>query len=171
MLATNPAPIGPLVDPAALASFRGGPFDAAVTNAAAQSIRSECGWHIAPSVETTVAVRTGGADSVLLPSLHVTAVASVTDRRSGAQVTGWEAYDNGILERPGGFPDAVEITFTHGFETCPEDLLGIIAERAVAQSAGRVKSESLAGRSVQLEGGDNPTTQTTINAYRLTWGA
>lgn len=170
MLTTTQDPIGPLVTPAELATFRGGPFGEAVTNAAAQSVRTECGWHIAPSTKQTIAVRTGGADAILLPSLHVTAVTSVTDR-NGTSVDGWDVWSNGILERPGGFPDAVQITFTHGFETCPKDLLGIIAERAVAQSAGRVKSEALAGRSVQLEGGYDPTTDTTINAYRLNWGA
>lgn len=168
MLTTPPdgPPIGPLAQAQDLAAFRGGPFHADVVTAAAQSVRSECGWHIAPSIEQKIAVRTGGSDTVLLPSLRVTAVTAVTDRRGGT-VDGWEAWSNGILERPGGFPDAVEITFTHGYETCPPDLLPIIAERAAAQASGRIKAEALAGRSVQLEGGYDPVTQTTLNAYRI----
>lgn len=164
---TSPATPAPLVEAGDLAAFRGAPFDDAVTKAAAESVRTECGWHIAPDIEQTIIVRTGGTDTVLLPSLHVTEVAAVTDR-DGTPVDGWEAWSNGILERPGGFPNAIEITFTHGHETCPPDLLPIIAERAAAQAAGRIKSEALAGRSVQLEGGYDPVTETTINAYRLT---
>jgi len=162
-------PVAPLVAVSDLVGFRGAPFPAAVTQAAAESVRSECGWHIAPRIEQTIMVRTGGGDTVLLPSLQVAEVASVTDR-AGAAVDGWEVWSNGILERPGGFPRTIVVTFTHGYTACPKDLLGIIAERASAQAAGRVKAESLAGRSVQLDGGYDPLTQTIINAYRLTGG-
>lgn len=169
MLRTIPdeTPVGPLATPADLAKFRGAPFDEDIIEAAAGSVRAECGWHIAPSVEQTIAVRTGGSATVLLPSLRVTAVTAVTDR-NGAAVNGWEAWSNGILEVPsGGFPDVVEITYTHGYDACPPELLPIIAERAAAQASGRIKAEALAGRSVQLEGGYDPVTATTINAYRI----
>lgn len=162
-----PAPQAqPLAEPAALAKFRGGPFEAETVTAAGASIRAECGWHIAPSVEQTVALRTGGADEVLLPSLYVSEVMAVTDR-AGTAVGGWDAWSNGILTRPGGFPDVVQVTFRHGYEKCPAELLPIIAERAAAQASGRIKSEALAGRSVQLEGGEAPETRASIAAYRI----
>lgn len=169
MLTTTQDPIGPLVTPADLAAFRGGPFGEAVTNAAAQSVRTECGWHIAPSTKQTIAVRTGGADAILLPSLHVTAVNSVTDR-NGTPVDGWDVWSNGILERPGGFPDAVQITFTHGFETCPKDLLGIIAERAASQASGRIKSEAAGGVSISMESGYDPATMAALAKYLIEGG-
>lgn len=162
--------MAPLAAAADLVDFRGAPFPDPVTQAAGESVRSECGWHIAPQLEQTIKVRTGGADTVLLPSLKVFAVLSVVDR-DGAAVAGWEVYEDGVLERPGGFPDIVTVTFVHGYTSCPKDLLGIIAERASASAGGRVKSEALAGRSVQLEGGYDPITQTTIAAYRLSWGS
>lgn len=159
--------IAALAEASDLAAFRGGPFAAETVEAAAQSVRTECGWHIAPSIEQTIVLRTGGAEAVLLPSLRVTAVNSITDR-NGNPVSNWDAWSNGTIERPGGFPDALNITFTHGYETCPPELLPIIAERAAAQASGRIKSEALAGRSVQLEGGYSPETETSINAYKIT---
>ena len=159
-------PLAPLADPAALAAFRGGPFEAKNVEAAGGSVRAECGWHIAPSIEQTIALRTGGADEVLLPSLYVTEVSAVTDR-AGNTLGGWEAWSNGILSRPGGFPDTVQVTFQHGYEKCPAELLPIIAERAAGQASGRIKSEALAGRSVQLEGGYAPEAQSSIAAYRI----
>lgn len=156
----------PLAAGADLVGFRGAPFPEAVTQAAAESVRAECGWHIAPHLELTIKVRTGGADTVLLPSLKVVVVLSVVDQ-DGAAVTGWESWENGVLERPGGFPNVVTINFVHGYPRCPKDLLGIIAERASASAAGRVKSESLAGRSVSLDSGYDPVTAPILNTYKL----
>lgn len=146
----------PLIQPADLVGFRGAPFSAKVTSAAAASVRTKCEWHIAPSVTETVKLRAGGS-VVLLPSLHVTDVASVVDVND-AEITGWDWSPEGIIELPyGGFPRFVTVTFTHGYPDCPDDLLPIIAERAVGQASGRIKSESLAGRSISLEGGDDPS--------------
>ena len=167
MLPTHPGPkLAPLADPNALTAFRGGPFEEGAVTAAGAGIRTECGWHIAPNVEQTIALRTGGADEVLLPSLHVTEVKAVTDRY-GNPVTGWDAWAHGVLARPGGFPDAILVTYSHGYETCPAELLPIIAERAAASASGRIKAEALAGRSVQLEGGEAPATEASIAAYRI----
>lgn len=159
----------PLIQVTDLLGFRGAPFAGNVTQAAAESIRTQCEWHIAPSVEETVKLRAGGS-VVLLPSLHVTAVASVTGNH-GTAVTGWEWFPNGVLEKPDGFPAFVTVTFTHGHPTCPVELLPIIAERAVSQASGRIKSEALAGRSVSLEGGYDPASAGVLAKYTLNGGA
>lgn len=158
--------MAPLVSAAALAGFRGAPFPETVVEAAAETVRADCGWHIAPEVEQTIKVRTYGADNVNLPSLKVAEVLSVVDR-DGTPVTGWEDWENGMLERPGGFPETIVVTFRHGYPSCPKDLHGIIAERSGSQVTGRVKAESLAGRSVQLDGGYDPNTPAILAAYRL----
>ena len=158
--------MSPLVSAANLAGFRGAPFPETTVESAGETVRADCGWHIAPEVEQTVKVRTGGLDTVNLPSLYVVDVVSVVDR-DGAEVTGWDFWENGVLDRPGGFPDIIKVTFRHGYQSCPKDLHGIIAERSGSQASGRVKAESLAGRSVQLDGGYDPNTPAILAAYRL----
>lgn len=158
-----------LVSAADLAGFRGAPFPETTVQAAAETVRAECGWHIAPQIEQTIKVRTGGADSVNLPSLMVYDVLAVTDR-FGTAVTGWDFWEHGVLDLPGGFPDVIKVTYIHGYRTCPKDLHGIIAERSGSQVSGRVLAESLAGRSVQLDGGYDPNTPAILNAYRLNPG-
>jgi len=162
-------PLEPLAAVDDLAGFNGGPFTANVVTSAGDSIRDECGWHIAPEVTVTMKYR-GSGSVILLPTLKLANVLSVKDR-DGNLVDGVDWFENGILERPGGFPSLVEVTFAHGYRVCPSSLFGIVAERAAARSAGRVKSESLGGRSVSLEGGYDPASMRTLNAYRLQGGA
>lgn len=158
----------PLIDSVDLAGFRGAPFSPAVVEAAAESLRSECGWHIAPVAEDTVRLR-GGGSILLLPSLRVSGVASVVDGE-GVAVTDWEWFESGVLERAGGFPRVVVVTFTHGYDWCPRELLPVIAERASSQASGRIKSEALAGRSVSLEGGYDPITDRLVSRYKVNGG-
>lgn len=157
-------PVEPMTTVAALAGFNGS-FTEAVVNSAADSIRDECGWHIAPEITTTMKFR-GEGSLILLPTMRLIHVTSVKDR-NGNPVGGFDWLQNGILERPGGFPPFVEVTFVHGYRECPRALLGIIAERAAARSGGRIKSEALAGRSVSLEGGYDPVSERVLTAHKL----
>src|SRR5690242_2309236 len=109
-----PDDLGPLVSAAALDGFRGAPFADPVVEAAAETVRADCGWHIAPVATQTVRLRTGRMDSVNLPSLRVLEVLAVTDR-DGNPVTGWDYWEHGVLDRPGGFPDTISVTFRHGY--------------------------------------------------------
>lgn len=157
-----------LIQASDLAGFRGAPFSDPVVQAAAESLRTQCEWHIAPSEIGTVKLR-GGSDVLLLPSMHVTEVQSVVDNY-GQPVTGWEWFPNGVLECPAGFPPFVSVTFTHGWPACPADLLPIIAERALSQASGRVRSEAAGGVSVSLEGGYDPDSARVLAKYRLQGG-
>ena len=156
----------PLVQDTELNGFRGAPFPSNVVEAAAESIRTDCEWHIAPSIQETLKVR-GGGSVLLLPTLHLTAVASIVDNH-GYLVEGWEFFEDGTIERhTGAFPRFVTVTFTHGYTQCPRELLQAIAERAASGAAGRIKSEALAGRSVALEGWYDPATEGALVKYRL----
>ena len=73
-------------------------------------VRGYCGWHIAPSVTEEIKVEGDGGQVLLLPSLYVTAVASVTDE-DGNTVTGWKWRRNGVLR--GCWRENVEYTVTH----------------------------------------------------------
>jgi hypothetical protein len=164
-LAAPDYPLEPMASVVDLAGFNGGPFTAPVVTSAGDSIRDECGWHIAPVITTVMKFR-GEGSVVLLPTLRLIDTPTVRDR-DGNLVTGVDWFQNGILECPTGFPSYVEVTFMHGYPKCPPALLGIIAERAAARSAGRIKSEALAGRSVSLEGGYDPVSSNVLQRYKL----
>ncbi|AZS11706.1 head-to-tail adaptor [Arthrobacter phage Maja] len=164
-LAAPDYPLEPMATAGDLAGFNGGPFADPVVASAGESIRDECGWHIAP-VATTVMKFRGEGSMILLPTLRLMDVTSVRDS-DGNLVAGVEWLQNGILECSGGFPPYVEVTFMHGYRVCPPSLLAVIAERAAARSAGRIKSEALAGRSVSLEGGYDPVSAGVLQRYKL----
>ena len=52
-------------------------YDPDAVLAAAEAVRSYCGWHIAPAVEETVTLDGSGGRHLLLPSLHVTEVSEI----------------------------------------------------------------------------------------------
>ena len=158
--------ITPLVEASDLTGFKGAPFPPAVMNGAAESLRTECEWHIAPVIESTVKIRAAGSDTILLPTLKLTEVVSVTGS-DGQVVTGWDELENGVLERPGGFPRFVTVVFKHGHTKCPPELLTVIAERSVSAGSGRISQESLGSRSVSLEAGYDSVSMAVIDKYRL----
>lgn len=163
--ATPDYPLEPLATATALVGFNGGPFTDPVVASAGDSIRDECGWHVAPEVSTTMKFR-GEGSTILLPTLRLTVLTSVKDA-DGNLVDGVDWLENGVLKRSGGFPSMVEVTFRHGYRVTPRSLLPIIAERAAARAKGRIKSEALAGRSISLDGGYDPISDRTLAAYTL----
>lgn len=100
-------------------------------------VRAYCGWHISPSREETVEVRGKGGRTLMLPSLHVTEVASVTVDDTLLTVLDdyvWTA--SGIVDRGrySCWSDAlVEVVMTHGYETVPADVTAVV--QAIAQRA------------------------------------
>jgi len=154
----------PLISADDLTGFRGAPFPQAVADAAAGAVRAECGWHIAPEVEQTLRLR-GGSTHLLLPTLKLNGVASITDA-DGNALTGWEWFESGVVESNwGAFPRVVIVTFTHGYRACPAELLPAIAERASAQAAGRVKSQTAGTFSVSMDTTEDPFSA--VAKYRI----
>lgn len=148
-----------------LAGLPGGPFSAATVKAAGESVRRLCGWHIAPSVTETIVLDSPGGDVLWLPSRHVTAVESVRDLTGDVPVdlTGWRWSQAGMLSGkfPAGFR-VVEVTLTHGFDSCPPDLLPVVADR----TRRRVMAESLGARSVTY-GTESNHLLDSLAGYRL----
>jgi hypothetical protein len=148
-----------MVSPVQLLTFPGAPFTPELVEAAEASIRSDAGWHIAPVITETIAVRVVGRE-VILPSLNVVSVTAVNGLTAG-----WEILPGGILRwnsaygpvlsanasaYVGGRGTVAHITLTHGFEACPADLLPVVAARAqmVAQATPAVQSETTGPYSV-----------------------
>lgn len=140
-----------LASPADLAGFPGAPFTDAQVDAAVQEIRNAAGWHIAPEREETIALDVACADTRLrLPTRHLVSVDEIRDADTDdviaadtyrvshalAQVkrsTGWSS----------GF-EAVEVDMTHGYETCPDDVLAVIVSAInLARRDPTVRSVSL----------------------------
>jgi hypothetical protein len=159
--------------------------DASTWLAAAQkSVRSYCGWHIAPNLEQDITLDGDGTKTLLLPSMHVTDVASVlVDGKDLVGEIDWSA--KGIVQlRRGVFPDrlgSIKVRLRHGFDVGEvadvSSMILRIAKRA-ANGPGVIASQSANGSSVSyLTAGGAPISvpllqieKDSLNPYKLTWG-
>lgn len=139
--------MSPLVTADDLQSFPGAPFDDALVDVAAASVRAEAGWHIAPVVTQTLYLQSFGGRFVTLPSRRVVSISAV---RSGATTyTDW-TLEPGRLYRPGyyygGWPvGVIEVDLVHGYDEVPADLLPVIVNRV--RNAGNVRDPGVQQRS------------------------
>ncbi|CAM3038812.1 hypothetical protein [Skermania piniformis] len=106
------------------------------------AVRTYCGWHIAPARTETLVVDGPGGPVLQLPTLHVTAVESVTEL--GKPLTASAGYSwsaRGSLRRqPRGtwWTDeyrAIEVRLTHGHPVAPADIVGVVMDRALTAAA------------------------------------
>lgn len=109
-------------------------------------VRSFCGWHIAPSRTETVVVRGKGTATLLLPSMYVTAVASVTI--DGVALTLDDEYiwsQAGVLTHAGHWgTDEVSVAMTHGYAAPPAEVTAIVqavGQRAVDNPGSHVRTQ------------------------------
>ena len=136
-----------LVLPSDLADYQAGEAQAFI-DAATALVRSYCGWHIAPSVEETVTLDGSGSSLLPLPSLHVTAVASVTEDGTALTEDDYRWSASGWLRKTCGCwtgkERGVEVTFTHGFDEAP-DVAGVVmavASRGQVSPRGEVRQQA-----------------------------
>lgn len=158
--------LDPLVYKEDLADFPGAPFKDSTVKAAAGQVRRICGWHIAPSLTQALTLDHDGSGVLYLPSLYVTDVASVRDLTGSTprEISNWRWSGAGMIE--GSFPRgfrAVEVTLTHGYEECPDDLLPVLASR----TQRRAMQESLGSRSVSYSAEGDRAFESTLESYRL----
>lgn len=123
----------PLVEASELAAYPGAPFDANVVAVAGDVIRRYCEWHIAPTWSETLTLNCDGGRLLVLPTLHLTDVTAVRDRKRGVALTGWEYSVEGLIEWDRCFPRglrAIEVDVEHGLPVAPPGLLAVVAEVA-----------------------------------------
>ena len=135
------------------------PWVAESLAAATQAVRNACGWHVGPPrVETDLRLDGSGSRIQRLPSLHVTAIATLND--NGVDLipdVDFDWSENGVLERGRWSRKrrGITVTFTHGhaLEDIPDvvNLVTVIAARAVAsaRSGGAVR-EQAGSNSIEL---------------------
>lgn len=122
-----------LVGPNDLIDLPGAPYDDALVDMAAASVRAEAGWHIAPVQAETLTVDSYGGYLLILPSRRVVSVTAVRDVTTGSEVlTGWSRMSGGLYRRTGWPAGVLEVDLTHGYDTTPLDLLPILAARTTS---------------------------------------
>ena len=153
--------------------------------AAHDSVRRECGWHVAPVIEQTLVLDGGGGDTLLLPSRRVVELLEVLN--DGVDVTADVDFSTaGILELRGGRwtrrLGRISVKLRHGWELeeVPEvaALIATLARRG-ASSPGIVAQQAVNGASVgYLTAGGAPISipllqieKDTLDPYRLVWEA
>jgi hypothetical protein len=160
----------PLVQDGALDEFAGAPFPASVVSSAAASVRREVGWHIAPAVQQTLKLDSIGGTLLVLPTLELVSVESVKDR-SGKELVGWLDTQEANLFRAKGWPagpGSVVVALTSGYETCPPDILPVLAERCQsANEANRVQTEASGGESITYFQSVSPEIDARLYPYKL----
>lgn len=122
---------------------------------ACAAVRAYCGWHIAPSVIEDVILDGSGTQIMMLPTLRLTDLTAVTDDTTAVDSPEWSAAGM-VRKSTGGYWSwkfrSFTATMTHGYEDCPGEILGVIAEAAsrgvvgvAATQVGQVRIESGGG--------------------------
>lgn len=162
-------------------------YDSAfLADAASQSIRGYCQWHVAPSITETLVLDGAGGKTLLVPSMRITALTKVTS--GGTDVTARVKWSrrSGVLTLASGWSHEIgdiEVELTHGFDLAEVPNLAAIVV-AIGQRAsagnGALASEAAGGMSrryVTTSEGGAPgvplfqNEKAALDPYRLTWGA
>lgn len=138
-------PAGPIVTTTDLTAYQSGDPQSLIDSATAE-VRGYCGWHVTPSLSETVTLDASGGTSLMLPSLHVTAVTAVladgtaltTDDYAWSQV-GVLTYLTGCWPVKAG---SVVVTFTHGYDDAL-DLAQVILARATRTKSNPTSAKTM----------------------------
>lgn len=117
------------------------------TSRAEAELRAYCGWHVTPVTTETLTLDGPGSHALLLPTLRLTAVASVTEEGVLVDAASYEWSAAGIIRRTSGWPPGwaefgtprwtdqlrgLVVAFTHGLATWPLDVQ-VVRDRVAAR--------------------------------------
>lgn len=118
--------------------------DAGAWGAAVSALRQACGWHVAPVVTSTARVRVEGG-VIVLPSLRVTRVVEVKWRGEVIDPARYELMPEPVIYLRGHSlsrePVVVEVTFEHGYDEMPGELVSLLGAAASRGSAGSLVTQ------------------------------
>ena len=127
-------------------------LDPEAVTAAEDMVREYCGWHIAPSAPETLTLDGKGGTTLVLPSLHVTAIASIVEDGVTLAATAYEWSQSGLVKRVnGGWPRkyrSIVVTLTHGYTTCPLAVREFIKQLAGSGAASPPMTKAQVGQVV-----------------------
>src|SRR4051794_7492225 len=101
-------------------------------------VQAYCGWHIAPTEDATVTLDGPGSGVLVLPSLHVTTVASVTELGTLVEPGTYSWSETGVLRRTTygwrvdcqarwtGELRGLVVAFTHGYSEWPLEVAAVV---------------------------------------------
>lgn len=103
--------------------------------AACEAVRAFCGWHVAPSVTESVTVDGSGGSVQFLPTLHLTALTSISS--DGVEVTDPEWSAAGMVRGACWSRKfrGVTATMTHGYDECPPAVLEVVRNLAASSAS------------------------------------
>lgn len=114
-------------------------------DAALATVRSYCGWHIAPSETDTLSVWSHDGCSVFLPTLNLTAVTSVVQDAVTLSPSTYTFESFGVIKAAPGTrfstTSRVTVAFTHGYSETPADVKDValgLAQRSISDNRGMV---------------------------------
>lgn len=96
-------------------------------------VRDYCGWHIAPSRSEVLTLDGTGNRILPLPSLHVTAVASITEEGRTVALSTVDISASGYIKRDTAWsckPGSIVVTLTHGYTPVPPGVSGLVKRLA-----------------------------------------
>jgi hypothetical protein len=141
------------------------------------AVESYCGWHVAPSCEDTLTLDGDGSTVLLLPTLHVTDVASVVEDGVTLDPASYTWSERGVLRKYGRGrwickDRAIEVTFTHGYAAMPDDLQAIVTDLGSRPAGGGVVQVGQVRMATARDGsplgaGLTDAQKGTLNRYRL----
>ncbi len=144
------------------------------------AVRRYCSWHIGPSLTETVVVDSEGTQTLLLPSLHVTAVSQVRDMSPDTPevLDKWRSqptprFRAGILERTQGYRwpcGPIEVAFTHGFDPVPPEVQGVVLDlvESLQNAMGGATRRQVGAVSVQFAAEQiTPVHKVSLDLYKL----
>ena len=103
--------------------------DSDAWEAALAAVRAYCGWHVAPVITSTVTLDGPSGGLLMLPSLRVVNVGEVLN--DGALVDSPEWSEAGMIRgRWTSKFRGVQVTFDHGYEDFPGEVVGVLIEAA-----------------------------------------
>lgn len=126
------------------------PFLDIALKAATRRIRNYCGWHIATEQQDTLPLDGQAAAVIYLPTMRIVSIDEMTIDGTPvvfeSDTLQWSV--DGRLWRPSWSVNyqGVQLKYTHGFETVPDDLVDLtllIASRDLGSPLGVVREQTL----------------------------
>lgn len=133
------------------------PRSVALLESVSAAVRAFCGWHVFPERTETITVNGSGGRELQLPTMRIADVTEVVEDDEPLDDRFWSWSADGQLRKRIGCWSAdfraVEVTLTHGFESCPdvEQVILQVAARAASSPMGYTK-ETVGGISVSYGG-------------------